>query len=291
VTGPKSWRGGAVGASPSTDMCWSASSWDVGCGAGRFSRIAADRGAMISGLDATASFVEIARERVPEGDFRVGEMEDLPWADNSFDVVTGFNSFFIAADMVNALREARRVMRPGASVVMTVFGRPERCQSTTLFASLRQFMPTSANSAANEEEGLDISWEASTYAAAGLVPPRLDQGLPGPHHRRLGPLTPRGLKPERIASMLTSTVVAVACTLKAGEALTTMHPGHRPVELSPCDLHPGLGQPPSPRHQPNPRTRLPPLRVTRIAPLPRLGAGFAAAHVALGVPSGVRSPW
>jgi 2-polyprenyl-3-methyl-5-hydroxy-6-metoxy-1,4-benzoquinol methylase len=70
---------------------------DVGCGAGRFSRIAADRGAMISGLDATASFVEIARERVPEGDFRVGEMEDLPWADNSFDVVTGFNSFFIAA--------------------------------------------------------------------------------------------------------------------------------------------------------------------------------------------------
>lgn len=125
---------------------------DVGCGAGRFSRIAADRGATVSGLDATASFVEIARERVPDGDFRVGDMENLPWADDSFDVVTGFNSFFIAADMVNALREARRVARPGASVAMTVFGRPERCQSTTVFSSLRQFMPPTAGRAASEEE-------------------------------------------------------------------------------------------------------------------------------------------
>jgi SAM-dependent methyltransferase len=146
---------------------------DVGCGAGRFSRIAADRGATISGLDATATFVEIARERVPDGDFRVGEMEDLPWPDNSFDVVTGFNSFFIAADMVNALREARRVARPGATVAMTVFGRPERCQSTTLFASLRQFMPPRAGSAADEQEGPALHRQGTLETRAtdaGLTP-------------------------------------------------------------------------------------------------------------------------
>ena len=112
---------------------------DVGCGAGRFCRMAADRGAHVAGLDATAAFVEIARERVPDGDFRVGDMQRLPWADDSFDAVTGFNSFFIAADMVCALREAGRVARPGASVTMTVFGRPENCQSTALFGSLAQF--------------------------------------------------------------------------------------------------------------------------------------------------------
>jgi SAM-dependent methyltransferase len=115
---------------------------DVGCGAGRFCRIAADRGASIAGLDATEPFVEIARSRVPDGDFRVGEMENLPWDDDSFDVVTGFNSFFIAADIVNALREAQRVARPEATVALTVFGRPERGQSTAVFASLRQFMPS-----------------------------------------------------------------------------------------------------------------------------------------------------
>ena len=80
---------------------------DVGCGAGRFCRMAADRGAQVAGIDATGPLVEIARERVPDGDFRVGDMEDLPWEDDSFDLVTGFNSFFIAADMVHALREAR----------------------------------------------------------------------------------------------------------------------------------------------------------------------------------------
>ena len=59
---------------------------DVGCGAGRFCRIAADRGANVSGLDATETFVEIAQERVLRGDFRVGDMEELPWPDDSFDV-------------------------------------------------------------------------------------------------------------------------------------------------------------------------------------------------------------
>ena len=113
---------------------------DIGCGAGRFCRMAADRGARIAGLDATERFVEIARSRVLDSDFRVGEMENLPWEDDSFDVVTGFNSFFIASSLVNALREVRRVARPGADVAMTVFGRPDHCQSTQIFAALQDLM-------------------------------------------------------------------------------------------------------------------------------------------------------
>jgi SAM-dependent methyltransferase len=113
---------------------------DVGCGAGRFCRIARDRGATVAGLDATNEFIEIARERTPGGEFVVGEMQDLPWQDDSFDVVTGFHSFFLAADMVAALREARRVARPGGTVALTIWGRPERCDSTGLFAAMRQLV-------------------------------------------------------------------------------------------------------------------------------------------------------
>jgi ubiquinone/menaquinone biosynthesis C-methylase UbiE len=143
---------------------------DVGCGAGRFCRMAADRGAQVAGIDATGPLVEIARERVSDGDFRVGDMEDLPWTDDSFDIVTGFNSFFIADDMVQALREARRVARPGASVAMTVFGRPERCQSTTVFSALRQFapspsQPTQAGPALHQEGVLE-----ALATEAGLAP-------------------------------------------------------------------------------------------------------------------------
>jgi ubiquinone/menaquinone biosynthesis C-methylase UbiE len=144
---------------------------DVGCGAGRFCRIAADRGAGVAGIDAAGPLVEIARERVPDGDFRVGEMEDLPWADDSFDVVTGFNSFFIAADIVNALREARRVARPAASIAMTVFGRPERCESTPVFASLAQFAPSRSNE--ETQDGLALHEDGvleRVAAEAGLTP-------------------------------------------------------------------------------------------------------------------------
>lgn len=114
---------------------------DVGCGAGRFCRIAADRGARVAGIDATATFIQVARERTRGGEFRVGDMETLPWRDDAFDVVTGFNSFFFGADLVGALAEARRVTRQGGEVAMTVFGRPERCESSPMFAALGQLLP------------------------------------------------------------------------------------------------------------------------------------------------------
>jgi 2-polyprenyl-3-methyl-5-hydroxy-6-metoxy-1,4-benzoquinol methylase len=51
---------------------------DIGCGAGTFLRLAADRGARVYGLDAAEALIEVARRRVPEADLRVGEMESLP---------------------------------------------------------------------------------------------------------------------------------------------------------------------------------------------------------------------
>ncbi|MGB3316617.1 MAG: class I SAM-dependent methyltransferase, partial [Albidovulum sp.] len=66
---------------------------DAGCGAGMAAALAASLGAKVAGLDAAEEMLEIARERVPAGDFRQGDLEALPWDDNSFDLVTGFNAF------------------------------------------------------------------------------------------------------------------------------------------------------------------------------------------------------
>jgi SAM-dependent methyltransferase len=91
---------------------------DVGCGSGEFCALAAGRGATAAGIDAAEGMVEIARRRLPDADLRVGPMEELPWPDASFDVVSGFNSFQFAADIVGALREAGRVARPGGLVAI-----------------------------------------------------------------------------------------------------------------------------------------------------------------------------
>ena len=100
---------------------------DLGCGAGVFLRMAADRGAAVSGLDASEGLLAEAARRVPEADLRLGELDRLPFADDAFDVVTAFSSIFFALDPVTALRQAGRVARPGAVVVVQVWGREERC--------------------------------------------------------------------------------------------------------------------------------------------------------------------
>jgi cyclopropane fatty-acyl-phospholipid synthase-like methyltransferase len=72
---------------------------DVGCGTGGFCALAAERGAVVHGIDAMPERVAEARGRVPGGDFRVELMEQLPWPAGSFDVVTGFNAFQYALDV------------------------------------------------------------------------------------------------------------------------------------------------------------------------------------------------
>lgn len=91
---------------------------DVGCGAGRFARMAADMGAEVAGLDAADGLVEIAAEQVPEGDFRVGDLEDLPWSDDTFAVVTAFNALQFARDKGRAVQEAARVATSAVAIAV-----------------------------------------------------------------------------------------------------------------------------------------------------------------------------
>jgi len=114
---------------------------DVGCGVGAFLRLVAERGGEPFGIDASEALIELARKRLPDADLRVGEMEDLPYHDDTFDLVTGFNSFFFANDMVAALREAGRVAKPDAPVVIQVWGAHDRCDLEAMKMVARPFLP------------------------------------------------------------------------------------------------------------------------------------------------------
>lgn len=114
---------------------------DVGCGPGLFLRLAAQKGASVTGMDAAAPFIEIARERLPDADLTVGEMESLPYPDDSFDVVTGFNSFQFAADPAHALGEAGRVARTGAPILIATWGRPDQCEAAAYVKAVGALLP------------------------------------------------------------------------------------------------------------------------------------------------------
>jgi SAM-dependent methyltransferase len=114
---------------------------DIGCGAGAFLRLVVERGGEPHGLDASDALIAFSRSRLPGADLRAGDMESLPWADDMFDVVTGFNSFFFANDMVSALREAGRVAKPDAPVVIQVWGAHERCDLEAMKLIARPFLP------------------------------------------------------------------------------------------------------------------------------------------------------
>jgi SAM-dependent methyltransferase len=114
---------------------------DLGCGAAMAAQIAAGRGAQVAGIDAADGLLAIARTRVPAGDFRQGDLEDLPFDDVAFDVATGFNSIQYAGTPVVALREARRVVRDGGSVAVVVWGEPAGMEAAALVAALAPFLP------------------------------------------------------------------------------------------------------------------------------------------------------
>lgn len=114
---------------------------DAGCGAGMFLRLAADRGTDVNGLDASEGLLAHARARVPGAPLLQGELEDLPYEDASFDVVTGFNSFQYAARPAVALAEARRVVVPDGRVLLLNWAPAELCEAAGYLMALGRLMP------------------------------------------------------------------------------------------------------------------------------------------------------
>lgn len=148
---------------------------DIGCGSGMFCQMAAQSGAQVCGLDAAEPLLSIARERVSQGDFRTGEMEELPYPHRTFDAVVGINSFQFAASPVRALQEASRVSRIGAPVVVAVFGRREDTEAISYLAALGSLLPPPPPDAPGPFAlSVDGALEA-VVSQAGLIPGKVEE--------------------------------------------------------------------------------------------------------------------
>jgi SAM-dependent methyltransferase len=122
---------------------------DVACGSGFAASTACRRGAAVAGLDASEPLIRIARARTPEGDFRIGDMFDLPFADDSFDVVTSFNGIWKGCEP--ALSEAHRVLVGSGRLGLTFWGRLDRVGLIPYFMKVIELSPPSHQAASMEQ--------------------------------------------------------------------------------------------------------------------------------------------
>jgi SAM-dependent methyltransferase len=114
---------------------------DIGCGSGLALQRAAARGAHVSGIDISPSLLAVAHERVGEAALAEGGIDELPFADQSFDAALAVNALQFAFDPVGALGELGRVLTPGARLAIAGFSAPERCESTALHLVMEALTP------------------------------------------------------------------------------------------------------------------------------------------------------
>lgn len=114
---------------------------DAGCGSGLFTSMAIKAGAQVIGVDAAPGLLEVARQRNPYNNFLEEDLESLPFADDSFNVVVGFNAFQYASNFEAALQEACRVLRPGGKLVVGIWDKPETTDASTVLKAISALLP------------------------------------------------------------------------------------------------------------------------------------------------------
>jgi demethylmenaquinone methyltransferase / 2-methoxy-6-polyprenyl-1,4-benzoquinol methylase len=97
---------------------------DACCGTGDLSVAAREAGGAVTGLDFSERMLERARRKANDVTWVLGDLLDLPFADESFDAATVGFGLRNVEDVRRALRELRRVLRPGGRLAILELVRP-----------------------------------------------------------------------------------------------------------------------------------------------------------------------
>ena len=146
---------------------------DVGCGTGVLTREltqhVGDDGSA-TGFDLSESMLGVARERCPDATFKQGNVTDLPFDDQSFDVVISSFMLMFVSDPEKALSEMRRVLKTGGRLVVSVW---QGLENNVVYRKLVE----TTHEIAGAESANSLAWPftlgepgrlASIFRAAGI---------------------------------------------------------------------------------------------------------------------------
>lgn len=146
---------------------------DAGCGTGALADALAarDPSARITGIDISPAFLDVARARVPSGDFRQGDLCALDLPDGVLDAALSLLVLQFIPDRAKAVAEMRRVTKPGGLVAAAMW------DFTGGFSFLRAFADSVAITEPEGEAFRARYWAdqvgapgrmAALFAAAGI---------------------------------------------------------------------------------------------------------------------------
>ncbi len=121
---------------------------DVGCGEGRFCRMLKARGVSAVGIDPTRGLIEEATRRDPDGSYLLAKAEELPFPEQSFDLVVSYLTLIDIPDFRSAIREMARVLKPGG---------------TLLIANLNSFFTTAPKRLDQRSNGQRLHYPVDRY--------------------------------------------------------------------------------------------------------------------------------
>jgi ubiquinone/menaquinone biosynthesis C-methylase UbiE len=92
---------------------------DAACGTGRHTKYLAEKGFDTTGIDCSPEMLELARVKVPEARFELGDLTAIPFASGSFDFALCALALDHTDDLRTPVAELARVVRPGGCVIIS----------------------------------------------------------------------------------------------------------------------------------------------------------------------------
>ncbi len=94
---------------------------DIACGEGYGCQLLASQALKVTGVDIDPATIRKAKQQYPDAriNFLEGSIEAIPCPDNSFDLVTCFETLEHITGQEQALKEIRRVLKPGGVLLIS----------------------------------------------------------------------------------------------------------------------------------------------------------------------------